>query len=131
MTSIIKCIFSITFSFHIILHLELHCLFITFNNNYLFCIIFRHIKDSHIKTKLVHILYQIQKYGVMPIKEFKELLNDFEYTKCQQNLKKTWYSMSLKVFTSFIFQVCLVKCSSFFSFLDEASLMSSTLFFHS
>lgn len=64
----------------------------------------RHTEDSHVKTKLVHSLHQIQKYGEMPLTEFKDLLSEADYMKCLQK-PKTWYCMTIDVFTSFIFRV--------------------------
>jgi len=50
-------------------------------------------------------LYRVQKYGVMEIEKFKELLSVEEVKTCQQSTQRTWYSMPLEVFTSFIFKV--------------------------
>ena len=58
------------------------------------------------KTNLVHTLYQVQKFGVMPIEKFAELLKPGERKRCLQNrVSKKWYSIPVEVFTSFIFQV--------------------------
>ena len=57
------------------------------------------------KTNLVHTLYQVQKYGVLELEKFKELLSPKEVKACLANSRKTWYSMPLEVFTSFIFKV--------------------------
>ena len=61
------------------------------------------------KTNLVHTLYWIQKYGVLELEKFKELLSPEEVKACLENSKKTWYSMPLEVFTSFIFKVLLLS----------------------
>ena len=58
------------------------------------------------KTNLVHILYQVQKFGVMPIEKFADLLKPGEKKRCLQNkVSKKWYSIPMEVFTSFIFRV--------------------------
>ena len=59
------------------------------------------------KTNLVHTLYQVQKFGVMPIEKFADLLKPREKKRCLQNkVSKKWYSIPAEVFTSFIFWVC-------------------------
>ena len=58
------------------------------------------------KTNLVHTLYQVQKFGTMPIEKFADLLKPGEKKRCLQNkVSKKWYSIPQEVFTSFIFQV--------------------------
>ena len=57
------------------------------------------------KTNLVHSLYRVQKYGVLELEKFKELLSPEEVKACLANSRKLWYSMPLEVFTSFIFKV--------------------------
>ena len=58
------------------------------------------------KTNLVHILYQVQKFGVMPIEKFADLLKLGEKKRClQYKVSKKWYSIPVEVFTSFIFRV--------------------------
>ena len=65
----------------------------------------KHTENSHIKTNLVHTLYRVQKYGLMEVDKFQELLSANEVKACQQQACKIWYKMPLEVFTSFIFQV--------------------------
>ena len=58
------------------------------------------------KTNLVHTLYQVQKFGVMEIEKFVDLLKPGERKRCLQNrVSKKWYSIPVEVFTSFIFRV--------------------------
>ena len=58
------------------------------------------------KTNLVHTLYQVQKFGVMPIDKFADLLKPGEKKRCLQNkVSKKWYSILVEVFMSFIFRV--------------------------
>ena len=58
------------------------------------------------KTNLVHTLYQVQKFGVMPIEKFVDLLKPGEKKRHLQNkVSKKWYSIPVEVFTSFIFRV--------------------------
>ena len=58
------------------------------------------------KINLVHTLYQVQKFGVMSIEKFADLLKPGEKNKCLENkVSKKWYSIPVEVFTSFIFRV--------------------------
>ena len=65
----------------------------------------RQTENSHVKTNLVHTLYWVQKYGVLELEKFKELLSPEEERVCLVNSRKSWYSMPLEVFTLFIFKV--------------------------
>ena len=70
----------------------------------------RQTENSHVKTNLVHTLYRVQKYrvqkyGVLELEKFKELFSPEEERACLANSRKSWYSMPLEVFTSFIFKV--------------------------
>ena len=66
----------------------------------------RSVEDSHIKKNLVHILYQVQKFGTMEIERFADLLKPGEKKQCLQNrVSKKWYTIPEEVFTSFIFRV--------------------------
>lgn len=79
----------------------------------------RQTEDSHVKTNFVHTLFRIQKYGLMPIEQFEDILTPSEMKKCKKshNAKKTWYTLNLQVFTNFIFQVwtalpiCFALCT--------------------
>ena len=53
------------------------------------------------------------------------MLTPDEYRKCESNpqLEKTWYSLTIEVFISFLFQV-----SDFFATIKNASLISSNDF---
>ena len=69
-------------------------------------ILIKSTEDSHVKTNLVHMLYKVQKYGLLPIERFKEMLRPSELQLCgAHKARKTWYSMPLQVFTSFVFRV--------------------------
>ena len=66
----------------------------------------RSVEDSHVKTNLVHTLYQVQKFGTMEIEKFADLLKPGEKKWCLANKdSKKWYSIPQEVFTSFIFLV--------------------------
>ena len=58
------------------------------------------------KTNLVHTMYQVQKFGTMPIEKFADLLKPGEKKRCLQNrVSKKWYTIPQEVFMSFIFRV--------------------------
>ena len=65
----------------------------------------RQTENSHVKTNLVHTLYWVQKYEDLKLEKFKELLSPKEERVCLANSRKSWHSMPLEVFTSFIFKV--------------------------
>ena len=76
-------------------------------------ILIRSTKDSHVKTNLVHTLYRVQKYGLLYIERFKEMLRPLELRMCgAHKARKTWYSMPLQVFTSFVFRVRVYEYAS-------------------
>jgi len=67
-------------------------------------LISRQTESYHVKTNLVHTLHHVQKYRMMELDKFKELL--FDEVKIRQNNNRLkWYTMPLEVFTSFIFKV--------------------------
>ena len=52
------------------------------------------------------LLYQVQKFGNMPIEKFADLLKPGEKKRCLQNrVSKKWYTIPQEVFISFIFRV--------------------------
>ncbi len=66
----------------------------------------RSTEESHVKTNLVHTLYRVQKYGLLPIERFNEMLRPSELKRCgAPKTRKTWYTMPLEVFTTFLFRV--------------------------
>ncbi len=71
------------------------------------------------KTNTVHTLFRVQKYGLMPLEQYDDILTPSEIKRCKksQHVKKTWYSLNLHVFTSFIFQVIDVCKFMFFYFI--------------
>ena len=85
--------------------LNLHILWCV--NLYYMIVNCRHTEDSHVKTNIIHTLFRVQKYGLMPLKQYQDILTPSNIKRCKksQNTKKTWYSLNLHVFTNFIFQV--------------------------
>lgn len=66
----------------------------------------RSTEHSHVKTNLVHTLFRVQKYGLLPLERFIEMLRPLERRRCvAQPGKKQWSSMPIEVFTAFVFRV--------------------------
>ena len=57
------------------------------------------------KTNIVHTLFRVQKYALMSIDQFSDILSQADLKRCKKSQKKTWYSLPLHVFTNFTFQV--------------------------
>ncbi len=57
------------------------------------------------KTNLVHQLYQVRKFGTMPLDHFSELLSREEMERCINAAKRSWYSLQADVFTALMFRV--------------------------
>jgi len=53
----------------------------------------------------VHTLYQVQKYGMMQLNKFKEILSPEEMKIFLNNTRLKWYTIPFEVFTGFIFKV--------------------------
>ena len=66
---------------------------------------FRHTEDSHVKTNTVHTIFRVRKYGQMDLEKLKDVLSAADFMRCKRVQKKTWYTLPLNVFTTFIFQV--------------------------
>ena len=57
------------------------------------------------KTNIVHTLFRVQKYGLMSVDQFNDILSPADLISCKKSQKKTWYSLPLHVFANFTFQV--------------------------
>ena len=78
------------------------------------------------KMNLVHTMYRVQKYGLFFIERFKEMLRPSELRMCgPQKARKSWYSMPLQVFTSFVFRVRVCVHPSLFLI----NIVCSAIFF--
>ena len=66
---------------------------------------FRQTEFSHVKTNLVHQLYQVRKFGSMPLSYFSELLSPEEMERCRNSVKRGWTNLQQDVFTSLMFRV--------------------------
>jgi hypothetical protein len=83
---------------------------------------FRHTEDSHMKTNIVHTLFKVQKYGLMLIDQFKDILSPADFRRCKKS-QKTWYSLPLHVFTNFTFQV--IYLFDFLMVFDSCHIVSN------
>ena len=68
----------------------------------------RQTEFSHVKTNLVHQLYQVRKFGTMPLEHFSELLSAEELEKCRNSVKRGWTNLQADVFTSLMFRVSFI-----------------------
>ena len=66
---------------------------------------FRQTEFSHVKTNLVHQLYQVRKFGTMPLSHFTELLSPQELERCRNSVKRGWTNLQQDVFTCLMFRV--------------------------
>ena len=78
------------------------------------------------KTNLVHTLFRVQKYGLMSIDQFSDLLSPADFKRCKKSQKKTWYSLTLHVFTNFTFQVVPWFYLTFFNVMNNGFLFISS-----
>lgn len=53
--------------------------------------------------KLVHVLHQVNKYGVLALPSFKVLISHAEDKKCNSNPKNPWFNLTADVFATFLF----------------------------
>ena len=70
------------------------------------------------KTNLVHQLYQVRKFGTMPLDQFSELLSREEMERCQTSAKRGWYSLQSDVFTALMFRVIYFSSLHFTSYIS-------------
>ena len=71
------------------------------------------------KTNIVHTLFRVQKYGLMSIEQFNDILSPADLKVAKKSQKKTWYSLPLNVFTNFTFQVSIFSLSRIMVFLHS------------
>ena len=45
----------------------------------------RHTEDSHVKTNTVHTLFRVQKYGLMPLEQFQDILTPSDIKRCKKS----------------------------------------------
>jgi hypothetical protein len=52
----------------------------------------------------------VKSVGSQPLENFKDLLTEEEYWRCQSNLQlgKTWFKMTTDVFISYLFRVIVI-----------------------
>lgn len=64
------------------------------------------VESDHVKTNLVHKLYQVKGFGSLKLEELWDLLLGEHYTtrvnRCNENV---WYPLTLDVFTQFLYKV--------------------------
>jgi hypothetical protein len=62
----------------------------------IFNIIFlcKSIEMGHVKPSLVHDFFHIQSIRMIPLQNFKEVILDAQYKKCENKIKRTWYNFT-------------------------------------
>jgi hypothetical protein len=65
----------------------------------------KHTENSHVKQNLVHTLYQVRKYGQMPVEKFHGIIMPTEMERALKYKPVSWYSLPSDVLTSLIFRV--------------------------
>jgi hypothetical protein len=65
----------------------------------------RYIENSHVKQNLVHTLYQVRRYGQMPVEKFQGIITPAEMDRALKYKPLSWYSLPADVLTSLIFRM--------------------------
>jgi hypothetical protein len=65
----------------------------------------RHTENSYVKQNLVHILYQVRRYGLMSVEKFHGIITPTEMDRARKYKPVNWYSLPSEVLTSLIFRV--------------------------
>jgi hypothetical protein len=75
----------------------------------------RHIENSQVKQNLVHTLYQVRRYGQMPVEKFHGIISPDEMDRALKYKLVSWYSLPSDVLTSLIYRVStlhLIICNN-------------------
>jgi hypothetical protein len=70
-----------------------------------FVFVLRHMENLHMKQNLVHTLYQVCKYGQMPVDKFHGIITPTEMDRALKYKTINWYSLPSDVLTSLIYKV--------------------------
>jgi len=65
----------------------------------------RSIEMDHVKSSLVHDFFHIQSIRMVPVHKFKEVILDAQYKKCENEIKKNWYSLMQEAFLKYMYKV--------------------------
>jgi hypothetical protein len=65
----------------------------------------RGVEFDHVKPNLVHEFFHIQRIGIVPLKQFKDVLPIDVYMKCVNNSRKTKHSLTLEAFFYYVYKV--------------------------
>jgi hypothetical protein len=72
--------------------------FLLVSNVSFFELMCRGVEFDHVEPSLMHEFFHIQGIGIIPLKQFKDVLPTDAYKKCESKLKKTWHSFTSKAF---------------------------------
>ena len=88
-------------------------------NHWCVIVFHRSTKTAFVKTNMVHKLHKMNKCGLMPLPEFKELLKPKDYAACERRPKPyVWYNLTSEVFIKFLNRV------SFFPLLETMCILT-------
>ncbi len=59
---------------------------------------------DHVKPSLVHDFFHIQSIEMIPLHKF-EVIPNTQYKKCENKIKKIWYSLTQEAFFEFLYKV--------------------------
>ena len=54
----------------------------SFDNKFLRLFSIRHTEDFHVKTNIVHTMFRVQKYGLISIDQFNDILSPVYLKSC-------------------------------------------------
>ncbi len=60
------------------------------------------IEFDHIKLSMVHDFFHTQSIGVIPLVQFKDVINLDVYKRCENKSRKTWYFMMQEMFLDYM-----------------------------
>lgn len=65
-------------------------------------------EHSHVKTNMIHMLHRINSFGQLPLLDFKSLLTEDEYKRCENRKPPfSWHPLTKDVFITFLYTVHL------------------------
>jgi hypothetical protein len=62
---------------------------------------------DHMKSLLAHDFFHIQSIETIPFHKFNKVIPNAQYKKCENKIKKIWYSLMHEVFFEFMYKVNL------------------------
>jgi hypothetical protein len=91
----------------------------------------RHIENSHVKQNLVHTLYQVRRYGQMPMEKFHGIILLDEMDRALKYKPVSWYLLPSDVLTSLIYRMStliLIICNGTLCILLSLEFLNFKLY---